>query len=173
MALSPFRNIVEPFAPANWSKHRDRAAGVKLRMGAMTGNHGIEALEKALAAAREAAALDQGTVRDLTGAVADQLPTGPGLAGWIADADPRVVPEFDLPGLASACQRIAAWAPLPMATSVMTADTPMIMPSIVNPVRILLRPRALNAIRNVLSGDMRSLLVVAGVGLQESNRSNF
>jgi dihydroorotase len=37
------------------AKHRDRAAGVKLRIGVMTGNHGIEALEKALAAAREAA----------------------------------------------------------------------------------------------------------------------
>jgi dihydroorotase len=37
------------------AKHRDRAAGVKLRIGAMTGNHGMEALEKALAAAREAA----------------------------------------------------------------------------------------------------------------------
>jgi len=37
------------------AKHRDRAAGVKLRMGAMTGNHGMEALEMALTAAREAA----------------------------------------------------------------------------------------------------------------------
>jgi hypothetical protein len=35
---------------------------------------------------------------------------------------------------------------LPIATSVITADTPMIMPSIVRPVRILLRPSALKAI---------------------------
>lgn len=36
-------------------KHRDRAVGVKLRVGAMTANHGIAALEKALVAANEAA----------------------------------------------------------------------------------------------------------------------
>src|SRR5262245_895456 len=45
-------------------------------------------------------------------------------------------------------------APLPIATSVITADTPMIMPSMVRAVRILLRPSALNAIRNVITGDM-------------------
>src|SRR5262245_48885709 len=49
---------------------------------------------------------------------------------------------------------MADCAPLPMATSVITADTPMIMPSIVRPVRILFRPRALNAMRNVMTGDM-------------------
>ena len=38
----------------------------------------------------------------------------------------------------------------------MTAATPMIMPSIVRPVRILLRPSALKAMRNVMSGDMAS-----------------
>jgi dihydroorotase len=37
-------------------KERDRAVGVKLRVGAMTGNHGVAALEKALSAANEAAA---------------------------------------------------------------------------------------------------------------------
>jgi dihydroorotase len=36
-------------------KHRDRAIGVKLRVGSMTANHGIAALDKALAAAGEAA----------------------------------------------------------------------------------------------------------------------
>jgi dihydroorotase len=36
------------------ARHRDRAVGVKLRIGAMTANHGIEALELALTAAREA-----------------------------------------------------------------------------------------------------------------------
>lgn len=35
-------------------KHRERAIGVKLRMGSMTGNHGLAALDKALAAAGEA-----------------------------------------------------------------------------------------------------------------------
>jgi dihydroorotase len=36
-------------------KHRQRAIGVKLRIGSMTGNHGLAALDKALAAAGEAA----------------------------------------------------------------------------------------------------------------------
>lgn len=36
-------------------KHRERAIGVKLRMGAMAANHGLAALDKALAAAGEAA----------------------------------------------------------------------------------------------------------------------
>src|SRR5262245_21653640 len=53
---------------------------------------------------------------------------------------------------------MAAVAPLPMATSVITAATPMIMPSMVRPVRILLRPSALNAIRNVITGDMGLVL---------------
>ena len=44
-----------------------------------------------------------------------------------------------------------------MATSVMTAATPMIMPSMVRPVRSLLRPSALKAMRNVMIGDMRVL----------------
>lgn len=35
-------------------KHRDRAVGVKVRIGTMTGNHGLAALDKALAAASEA-----------------------------------------------------------------------------------------------------------------------
>ena len=33
-------------------KHRERAIGVKLRIGSMTGNHGLAALDKALAACR-------------------------------------------------------------------------------------------------------------------------
>ena len=35
------------------AKHPDRAVGVKLRMGAMTANHGLEALDRALAAASD------------------------------------------------------------------------------------------------------------------------
>src|SRR6202008_4835792 len=49
---------------------------------------------------------------------------------------------------------MADCAPLPMATSVITADTPMIMPSMVRPVRILFRPSALNAMRKVITGDI-------------------
>jgi len=41
--------------------------------------------------------------------------------------------------------RVIEVAPLPMATSVITAETPMIMPSIVSAVRILFRLRAFSA----------------------------
>jgi hypothetical protein len=50
---------------------------------------------------------------------------------------------------------IAACAPVPSATIVMTAPTPMIMPSIVSTVRSLLRASALMAMRSVISSDMR------------------
>jgi hypothetical protein len=52
------------------------------------------------------------------------------------------------------CSSIVAWAPRPSATIVMTAPTPMIMPSIVSTVRILFRLSALSAIRNVMRMDM-------------------
>ena len=47
------------------------------------------------------------------------------------------------------CASIWDLAPLPMLTMAMTAATPMIMPSMVSSVRILLRLRALNAILRV------------------------
>ena len=50
---------------------------------------------------------------------------------------------------------MAACAPVPSATIVMTAATPMIMPSIVSAVRSLLRASALKAMRNVINSDMR------------------
>ncbi len=49
-------------------------------------------------------------------------------------------------------------APLPIATSVITAETPMIMPSMVKAVRILLRPSALKAMRKVMTGDIANAL---------------
>ena len=86
------------------------------------------------AAAREAAVLDEGTARDLAGVLADQLPAGPGLAGWIAGADPRAVSEFDLP----AWRRLTAgsrpgprpgssppsprWPPAPPCATIMSAS---------------------------------------------------
>ncbi|HEX3493440.1 MAG TPA: DUF222 domain-containing protein [Streptosporangiaceae bacterium] len=60
------------------------------------------------AAADEAAA--GGTAADRTGAVLDQLPPGPALAAWIAGTDVRSLSEWDLPGVASAYHRLAAWA---------------------------------------------------------------
>ncbi len=53
---------------------------------------------------------------------------------------------------------ITAWAPEPSATIVMTAPTPMIMPSMVRAVRSLLRPRALSAIRKIINSDTRVAL---------------
>ncbi|HEX3489427.1 MAG TPA: DUF222 domain-containing protein [Streptosporangiaceae bacterium] len=88
-----------------WSQELD-LAGLLAAIGATQ----LGEADDEQAAAEDAAALDQGTARDVTGAVADQLPAGPGLAAWISSADPRAVPEFDLPGLASAYRRVAAWA---------------------------------------------------------------
>ena len=52
------------------------------------------------------------------------------------------------------CASIDVCAPVPSATIVMTAATPMIMPSIVSAVRILLRFSALTAIRRIIRNDM-------------------
>src|SRR5262249_42594996 len=49
---------------------------------------------------------------------------------------------------------IVVRAPVPSATIVMTAPTPMIIPSIVRTVRSLLRLSALSAIRRVMKIDM-------------------
>ena len=78
---------------------------------------------------------------------------------------PRTPPEEKLPAFTVTMlvpapliwSSIMDWAPLPMATSVMTAATPMIIPSMVSPVRILLRPSALNAMRKVIAGDIGRL----------------
>ena len=62
------------------------------------------------AAAEEAAAVDRGPAQDRTSAVLDQLLPGPALAAWVSGTDVRQVPEWDLPGLASAFHRLTAWA---------------------------------------------------------------
>src|SRR5919108_2420149 len=54
------------------------------------------------------------------------------------------------------CASIEVCAPVPSATIVITAATPMIIPSIVSAVRILLRPSAFNAIRKIIRIDMGS-----------------
>ena len=57
------------------------------------------------------AAADAGTLpRDLTGVIADQLPPGPALAACLSGTDPAALSEWDLPGVASAFRRLAAWA---------------------------------------------------------------
>jgi hypothetical protein len=48
--------------------------------------------------------------RDLTGVIADHLPAGPGLAAWLSNADPAVLADWDLAGVAAAYRRVASWA---------------------------------------------------------------
>ena len=62
------------------------------------------------AAAQEAVAADASAPCDRTAAVLDQLPPGPALAAWISGTDVRELSEWDLPGVASAFRRLAAWA---------------------------------------------------------------
>ena len=50
-------------------------------------------------------------------------------------------------------------APVPIETMLMTAATPMIMPSVVSTVRSLLRDSAMSAIRSVIRTDTSHLLV--------------
>ena len=75
------------------------------------------------------------------------------------------------------CSSICACAPVPSATIAMTAATPMIMPSMVSAVRILLRASALKAIRSVMSMDMVMTLwkrlVSARLRLRVGRRRNL
>jgi Domain of unknown function (DUF222) len=48
--------------------------------------------------------------RDLAGAIAEVLPTGPGLAAWLAEQDPATSAGGDLAGMAGAFRRVASWA---------------------------------------------------------------
>ncbi|MGH3393976.1 MAG: hypothetical protein ACRDPO_04735, partial [Streptosporangiaceae bacterium] len=88
-----------------WSHELDLAQLLTTMGGSQLGEAGDED-----AAAEEAAAVEAGTPRELTGAIADQLPAGPGLAAWISGTDLRAAGEWDLPGVASAFRRLAAWA---------------------------------------------------------------
>src|SRR5262245_34430886 len=62
-------------------------------------------------------------------------------------------------------------APLPMATSAITAATPMIIPSIVRLLRILFVTRASSAIRSVTVGDMARHSSPAGAGVRSASLS--
>ena len=44
------------------------------------------------------------------GRVAECLPTGPGLAGWLAAADPAGLEDGALAGVAASWRRLASWA---------------------------------------------------------------
>ncbi|MGH3275716.1 MAG: DUF222 domain-containing protein, partial [Streptosporangiaceae bacterium] len=63
--------------------------------------------------AAELAARDQGDVPsagDRSGAVAEVLPAGPGLAAWLSGADPVTASGRDLVAMAAAFRRVASWA---------------------------------------------------------------
>ena len=68
------------------------------------------------------------------------------------DPEPKRIPPLvalpestmsKLDPMEAICSWMRALAPEPMAIMAMTAPTPMMMPSMVRPERILLRPRAL------------------------------
>ena len=46
----------------------------------------------------------------MAGRVAESLPTGPGLAGWLACGEPGDLDEWALPGVAASYRRLAGWA---------------------------------------------------------------
>ena len=88
-----------------WSHELDLAQLLAAVGAAQLGEAGDEQ-----AAVEEAAAAEAGTPRDLTGVVADQLSPGPALAACLSGTDPAALTEWDLPGVASAFRRLAAWA---------------------------------------------------------------
>ena len=93
------------FGALAWSHELDLAQLLAAIGGTQLGDAGDEA-----AAAEEAGAAEAGIPRDLTGVLADQLPPGPALAACLSGADPAALSEWDLPGVASAFRRLAAWA---------------------------------------------------------------
>ncbi len=70
------------------------------------------------------------------------------------------------------CASIDDCAPVPSATIVMTAATPMIMPSIVSAVRILFRLSALIAMRRIIRNDMPAPYDAASAGCASAASSS-
>jgi hypothetical protein len=93
-----------------WSHEVDLAELLAAAGGSQLGEAGDEAAAAEEADAADAAEAAGVPLRDLTVALAEQLPAGPGLAALISRADPEKVTDWDLPGLASSWHRIAAWA---------------------------------------------------------------
>src|SRR5450755_954180 len=100
----------EPGSPEGlfWTYEVDLAGMLAAIGGVQAGDPGDE--EAFLAEERAAEEAGPGAGRDLTGVIADQLPAGPGLAGWLASADPAGLSDWDLPGVAAAYRRVASWA---------------------------------------------------------------
>ena len=93
-----------------WSHELDLAQLLAAVGAAQLGEADDETAAAEEAAAADAAAAAGTPPRDLTGVVADQLPPGPALAACLSGADPAALSEWDLPGVASAFRRLAAWA---------------------------------------------------------------
>jgi hypothetical protein len=66
--------------------------------------------EDILTAKQEALDAYGGDQVDLTAQIAEHLPTGPGLAAILASCAPGEAADRDLPGIATACRRLASWA---------------------------------------------------------------
>ena len=93
-----------------WSHELDLAQLLAAIGATQSGDPADEAAAAEEAAAMTAAA-EAGTLpRDVTGVLADQLPPGPALAACLSGTDPAALSEWDLPGVASAFRRLAAWA---------------------------------------------------------------
>ncbi len=60
--------------------------------------------------AREAGRTEVIPLPVVTGRVAESLPTGPGLAGWLAVSRPGDLDDWSLPGAAASYRRLASWA---------------------------------------------------------------
>jgi hypothetical protein len=104
-----------------WSYELDVEAMLAAVGGAPLGDPADPANEEAWRAAEEALAdAPEAGPRDLTGVLAEQLPAGPGLAGWLASAEIGELADWDLPGVAAAYQRLASWAQAQELTAVAT-----------------------------------------------------
>jgi Domain of unknown function (DUF222) len=66
--------------------------------------------EAVLEAEQQALASRPAAPVDLSGRIAEALPTGPGLAAWLAQTSPESSTDRDLVGIAAAYRRLASWA---------------------------------------------------------------
>ena len=95
-----------PSEGLSWSYELDLAG----LLAAIGGVQAGDPSDQETSLAEELECKEAGPGRDLTGVIADQLPAGPGLAGWLANADPGALSDWDLPGIAAAYRRVASWA---------------------------------------------------------------
>lgn len=66
--------------------------------------------EAVLEAEQQALASCPSAPVELSGRIAEALPTGPGLAAWLAQTSPESSTDQDLVGIAAAYRRLASWA---------------------------------------------------------------